>query len=156
MRDEPVEFGNLLARIESIISGKGNMTEKMQDVCDLLRNGVGYYDWVGFYLVDEDEDDMLVLGPYNGDPTEHVKIRFGEGICGQAAELEKTFLIQDVTKETNYLSCSSRVRSEIVVPILKEGIIVGELDIDSHEISPFSEEDRIFLEKVCGLLGVLF
>ena len=61
-----------------------------------------------------------------------------------------------MTKETNYLSCSSRVRSEIVVPILKEGIIVGELDIDSHEISPFSEEDRIFLEKVCGLLGELF
>ena len=156
MTDLSKEFDRLLARIESIISGKGNMTEKMQDVCDLLRNGVTYYDWVGFYLVDEDENEMLHLGPFNGDPTEHVKIRFGEGICGQAADLKRTFLIQDVTKETNYLSCSTKVRSEIVVPILKEGIIVGELDIDSHELSPFTEDDQVFLEKVCGLLESLF
>ena len=156
MTDRSKEFDRLLARIGTIIHGAGDTKEKMQGICDLLRNDVACYDWVGFYLVDEDEDDMLHLGPFNGDPTDHVKIRFGEGICGQAANLKRTFLVQDVTKETNYLSCSSRVRSEIVVPILKGGIIVGELDIDSHELSPFTEDDQEFLEKVCGWLGDLF
>ena len=156
MTDGKVQFDNLLGRIRDIIESPMDRNRKMQEICDLLRDNVPYYDWVGFYLVDEDKSDMLHLGPFNGAPTEHTKIRFGEGICGQAADLKRTFLIQDVTKETNYLSCSSRVRSEIVVPFMKGDQVVGELDIDSHELSPFSDADRVFLEKVCELLGELF
>lgn len=115
-----------------------------------MRNHVSYYDWVGFYFV---EDGKLKLGPFVGEPTEHVEIPFGVGICGQAAEREKTFVVQDVSKETNYLSCSPKTKAEIVVPIFKDGRIIGELDIDSHSFSPFSEEDRRFLEKVCELVS---
>ena len=98
----------------------------------------------------------LLLGPFEGEPTEHVKISFSRGICGKAAEIKKTFVVQDVSKETNYLSCSPKVKSEIVVPIFKNGKIAGELDIDSHTPSPFTDEDKAFLEKICEMVSKLF
>ena len=101
-------------------------------------------------------DRELVLGPCVGTPTDHVKIPFGRGICGQAAEREETFIVQDVSKECNYLSCSISVKAEIVLPIFKDGRIVGELDIDSHRLSPFTDADRGFLEKVCKIVAQLF
>ena len=82
-----------------------------------------------------------------------MRIKFGQGICGQAAEKLSTFIVQDVSKETNYLACSPFVKSEIVVPIFKDGNFVAELDIDSHKLSPFSEEDKDFLEKVCEIIS---
>ena len=104
---------------------------------------------MGFYLTDPNAERELVLSPFAGAPTEHVRIPFGHGICGQAAERKQTFIVPDVAAETNYLSCSPMVKSEIVLPILKQGEILGELDIDSHTIDAFSEEDRTFLLKVC-------
>lgn len=89
-----------------------------------------------------------MLGPFEGEPTQHTRIPFGRGICGQAAELRKTFLVQDVSKETNYLSCSANVKSEIVIPIFKNEEVVGELDVDSHALSPFNKEDETFLKKI--------
>jgi len=82
-----------------------------------------------------------------------VRIPFGRGICGQAAERKETFVVQDVSKETNYLSCSPEVKSEIVVPIMKDGRVLGELDIDSHSLAPFTDEDREFLENICRLIS---
>ena len=97
--------------------------------------------------------EELVLGPYVGAETEHVRIPFGKGICGQAAASGETIIIQDVTKVSNYLSCAPDVVSEIVVPIFSNGQIVGELDIDSHELGPFSWEDRDLLENICSALS---
>ena len=95
----------------------------------------------------------VLLGPFVGAPTEHVRIPFGKGICGQAAAVRETVIIQDVSKVSNYLSCAPDVRSEIVVPIFDaEGLIAGELDIDSHELAPFSFHDREFLEYICRKL----
>lgn len=118
-------------------------------------DNVSHYDWVGFYLVDKTRENELVLGPFEGEPTEHVRIPFGRGVCGQVVELGKTFIVQDVSKETSYLSCSPKVKSEIVVPIFKNGEIVGELDVDSHALSPFTGEDRVFLEKICEIVSKL-
>jgi GAF domain-containing protein len=114
---------------------------------------VSYYSWVGFYVVDKDRKNELVLGPFEGEPTEHTRIPFGRGICGQAAALRETFLVQDVSKETNYLSCSANVKSEIVIPIFKKGKVVGELDIDSHVLSPFTKEDEAFLKKISEIVS---
>lgn len=144
-----VDFDLLLSRVNEIINNFQNEYEKLKSICELLKNNVDHYDWVGFYFVGNIKKDELVLGPFAGEPTEHVKIKFGDGICGQAAEMKDVFVVQDVAKETNYLSCSPKVKSEIVVPILKNGEIVGELDIDSHKTEPFTEKDKIFLEKVC-------
>ncbi len=121
----------------------------MKEICGLLREELEGYDWVGFYLVENGE---LVLGPYVGEPTDHTNIDFGEGICGQAADREETFLVDDVDQENNYLSCSSKVKSEIVVPIFKDGKVIGEIDIDSHKKSNFDEEDKDLLDEIAALV----
>ena len=146
-------FADLKERIDEILAAPRERERTLKSICRLLRNWVEFYHWVGFYLV-EDSNDILVLGPFIGEPTEHVRIPFGKGICGQAAAVGETVIIQDVSKVTNYLSCAPDVRSEIVVPIFdREGRIAGELDIDSHDLAPFSFHDRDFLEYICRRLS---
>lgn len=159
------DFETLLANIAEIVEdAKANRMghpdetktpHALQTICSLLKEQVAHYDWVGFYLVDPHSDRELILGPYAGAPTDHIRIPFGRGICGQAAATEATFVIQDVLEETNYLSCSPDVRSEIVLPIMKGPQIAGELDIDSHKLAPFTDEDEAFLEDVCDLIAPL-
>jgi len=145
-------FSELLGEIEGLVSSQGEGNALLERVCGLLKERVESYDWVGFYLVDVERERELVLGPFAGEPTDHKRIRFGQGICGQAADLLKVFIVPDVTKESNYLSCNARVRSEIVVPLFRGETLVGELDIDSHLPDPFDEKDRLFLEKVGALV----
>ena len=154
-RDKGQLFNFLLNRVREIVQEPSGTNGKLLAICKLLMNNVPHYDWVGFYFADQSKGE-LVLGPFVGDPTEHVRIPFGKGICGQAAERKATFIVQDISKEINYLSCSPNVQSEIVVPIFKNGEILGELDIDSHTLSPFKEEDRKFLENVCEIVSNLF
>jgi L-methionine (R)-S-oxide reductase len=148
-------FPDLLGRVRATLAAEDERDVKLERICALLHAEVPHYNWVGFYLVDPDADRELVLGPYVGAPTEHTRIAFGKGICGQAADTEKTFIIQDVAQETNYLSCSPDVRAEIVVPVMQDGIVLGELDIDSHALAPFSREDRSFLEAICAEVAPL-
>jgi GAF domain-containing protein len=148
MADKSEMFRFLVRKIRGVLKSSVDRDEKLKTVCKLLKDDVPYYNWVGFYIVDNRRKNELVLGSFEGEPTEHSRIPFGRGICGQAAELRKTFLVQDVSKETNYLSCSVNVKSEIVVPIFKKGEVVGELDVDSHSLSPFNREDETFLKKI--------
>jgi len=148
-------FNSLLDEIEEIAGNRMSRNDKLSAVCELLRKNVKHYNWVGFYIADN-STRKLSLEHFSGEPTEHTKIDFGEGICGQSAQTKNIFVVQDVSKETNYLSCSPNVKSEIVLPIFKNEQIVGELDIDSHFISPFTDEDKIFLEKVCRIVSHLF
>ena len=148
-------FSELLGEIEGLVSSQGEGNALLERVCGLLKERVESYDWVGFYLVDVERERELVLGPFAGEPTDHKRIRFGQGICGQAADLLKVFIVPDVTKESNYLSCSAQVRSVIVVPLFRGETLVGELDIDSRLPDPFDERDRLFLEKVGALAAPL-
>lgn len=148
-------FNFMINRIMRIAKSATSRAEKLQKICNEMKENISYYDWVGFYIADESKKE-LTLGPFAGEPTEHTNIPFGKGICGQAVDKKDTFIIQDVTKETNYLSCSPNVKSEIVVPIMKNETIIGELDIDSHTISPFNNEDKKFLEDVCNTVAQLF
>lgn len=142
----------MLDRIKALLEGSQPPRARLQEICRLLRDQVAHYDWVGFYLVAESGHE-LVLGPYEGEATEHVRIPFGRGICGQAAERKETFVVPDVRDEPNYLSCSPKVRSEIVVPIFRDGELVGELDIDSHTPAPFTDDDIGLLEEICRRVG---
>lgn len=155
MKAKMERFHLLLNRVKEIVDSPFDRNEKLRTICKFLRDNVSYHDWVGFYIVDESKR-QLVLGAFVGESTEHVRIPFGKGICGQAAEAMKTLVVQNVSKETNYLSCSSKVRSEIVVSIFENGEIMGELDIDSHILSPFTQEDRKFLGNVCKIVSRLF
>jgi GAF domain-containing protein len=151
MDDKKTLFISIRADVDTLLAAAGSLESKLRRIATLLSNEIEYYDWVGFYLV-EGNSKELVLGPFVGAETEHVRIPFGKGICGQAAATGETIIIQDVTKVTNYLSCAPDVVSEIVVPIFSGGRIVGELDIDSHELGPFSWEDRELLEYICAAL----
>jgi GAF domain-containing protein len=123
----------------------------VQEVVDLLHDRVDHYSWVGIYLV---EGDDLVLGPWKGpEATEHVRIPVGQGVCGAAAASGQTEVVDDVNADPRYLACFPSTRSEIVVPISREGRVVGEIDIDSDRPAAFGEADREFLERVAELIG---
>jgi GAF domain-containing protein len=123
--------------------------ERLQALCAFLHDRVPHYDWFGFYIARRSES-LLDLGPFAGENTEHVLIPFGRGICGQAAASRETFVVDDVSAASNYLACSLKVKSEIVVPVLDpvSGDVGGEIDIDSHEVAAFGPEDRAFLERL--------
>ncbi len=108
---------------------------------------------MGFYVINKQVSTELQLEFYEGEPTEHLRIPFGKGVCGQAAMLRKTLVVQDVSKEDNYLPCSLKVKSEIVIPIFRNKVIVGELDIDSHTVSPFTSDDEVFLNKIAEMVS---
>jgi L-methionine (R)-S-oxide reductase len=150
---ESLDF--LTEKIREIANSELDKNAKLKAICKSLRDNVPHYNWVGFYLVDKTRQNELILGPFEGEPTEHERIQFGEGICGQAAQLKRTFVVQDVSKETNYLSCSLNVKSEIVMPIFKNEEIAGELDIDSHTLSAFAHQDKVFLGKICKIVSKL-
>ncbi len=141
-------FAVLKTKVKAIIQDTSlDSTEKMQSICDTLQNGVSYYDWVGFYFKNGDKRE-LKLGPYTGEPTDHTIIPFGKGICGQVAESNQNFVVPDVQAQDNYIACSITVKSEIVVPLFKNGENIGQIDIDSNTPDPFTEEDERFLEYV--------
>lgn len=146
----------LLRSVDVMIETQEERDRILQQICELLASVVSVFDWVGFYLRDEEKDRELVLGPYVGEPTEHTRIPFGKGICGQAAESEETFVVQDVSQATNYLSCSIHVQAEIVVPVMKEGRFVAELDIDSHTRNSISDRHQSLCEQICDKVAVLF
>ncbi len=157
-------MANTLATFEKIVKEtigfcaleSSSAQDAMEFVCKQIHHNCENYEWVGFYLCSTQEKDMLILGPYEGEVTDHVKIPFGKGICGQAAVNQETFLIDDVTKEDNYIACSIHVKSEIVVPMFKNQTMIGQIDIDSSVINAFSSYDQIFLEKICQIIAEKF
>lgn len=143
----------LKKRLSSILeSPSTNINDKLEKICHLLDQEIPYYNWTGFYFKNGDKEE-LILGPYVGAPTDHTVIPFGKGICGQVAVSNETFVVSDVNKESNYLSCSIDTKAEIVVPIIKNGENIGQIDIDSHSLDPFTDEDRELLEWLCNEIG---
>ncbi|MBD3277339.1 MAG: GAF domain-containing protein [Candidatus Aegiribacteria sp.] len=136
----------LKQELKHLIKSIDDPSDLLSKVCECLCEKMEWCDWAGYYVVDPQGTNELVLGPYCGESTEHTHIGFGEGICGQAASTLKTFIVDDVSLESNYLSCSPEVKSEIVVPVFFEGDIVGEIDLDSHRKQGFDQEDRKVLE----------
>lgn len=151
-----MSFEILKPAVSEIVNNDSmNREEKLLSICQLLTDSVPYYNWVGFYFANH-ETQTLHLGPYVGAPTDHTVIPFGKGICGQVAVSNSNFVVPDVSAQDNYIACSLTVKSEIVVPLFVEGINIGQIDIDSHELDPFSEADERFLEYVNQEIAKLF
>lgn len=149
-------FPQLKSKISDIVREAGKDTdEKLLAICQLLKENVPYYDWVGFYFRNGDKEE-LKLGPYAGEPTEHTIIPFGKGICGQVAVSNQNFVVPDVSAQDNYIACSITVKAEIVVPLFVNGKNIGQIDIDSNTPDPFSEEDERFLEYINQEVARLF
>lgn len=151
-----MQFDSLKPHIQALLQNKQlDRTEKLQQLCDWLRQEIPYYNWVGFYFANH-ENKTLHLGPYAGEATDHTVIPFGKGICGQVAESNQNFVVPDVQAQDNYIACSFTVKSEIVVPLFVNGNNIGQIDIDSHVLDPFTEADERFLEWVNEEVAILF
>jgi L-methionine (R)-S-oxide reductase len=123
----------------------------LAEVCRYLVHEFPHYPWVGIYRLD---GTTLVLDAYNGpEATEHVRIPIDRGICGQAARENRTVIVDDVQASPDYLACFLSTRSEIVVPIREGTTVLGEIDIDGHQLKAFDASDRRFLERVAAKLG---
>ena len=140
---------------EVLIQDNQTRDEKLKNLCQLLHDNVPYYNWVGFYFANH-ENKTLHLGSYVGAETDHTVIPFGKGICGQVAVSNENFVVPDVAAQDNYIACSFTVKSEIVVPLFVNGENIGQIDIDSHVLNPFTEADERFLEFVNLEVAKLF
>ena len=147
-------FDRLSPKITALINESTATEDTLLNICTLLNSEVSYYDWVGFYFKNGNKKE-LKLGPYVGAPTDHTIIPFGKGICGQVAVSNQNFVVPDVKAQDNYIACSISVKSEIVVPILVDGENVGQIDIDSNTLDPFTKNDEEFLEFVCAKVATL-
>ncbi|SMO62253.1 GAF domain-containing protein [Gracilimonas mengyeensis] len=150
---ELTSYETLVSKTDEILNKEVTRDEKLFAICELLADNVDTFDWVGFYMADPEGKKELVLGPFVGPATDHKRIPFGRGICGQVAESHETFVSQDVKSEENYLSCSVSVQSEIVVPIMKGEEFVAQLDIDSNTKGSITDEQQKLLEEICEKLS---
>jgi|TARA_B100001093_G_C26848733_1_gene1024088 GAF domain-containing protein len=147
-------FEKLKSEITVLIENSKEVNQTLTSICDALKSKIPHYDWVGFYFKN-DKKRELVLGPYAGKPTDHSTIPFGKGICGQVAVSNKNFVVPDVQAQDNYIACSLEVKSEIVIPIFVKGENIGQIDIDSNTLNPFSKADETFLEFICAKVATL-
>ena len=149
-------FDLLKPQVLNILSQENQTRdEKLYRLCELLESSISYYTWVGFYFANH-ETQTLHLGPYVGAATDHTVIPFGKGICGQVAVSNENFVVPDVQAQDNYIACSFTVKSEIVVPLFVNGVNIGQIDIDSNVLNPFTEKDERFLEFVNSEVSRLF
>lgn len=147
----PVSFDDLNTKLERVF-GSGSQSKAVLDfVTRELRRSVRHYSWVGIYAV---EGDSLVLRSWSGPAsTQHARIPIGEGICGLAAHRSETVVVPDVSKDPRYLECFPSTKAEIVVPIRADSKVIGEIDVDSDDLDPFSDDDRSFLEGLAPELA---
>ena len=149
-----MKLEQLQNHVANILKEDVSLDNKLQNICDYLKNEISYYDWVGFYFKNGDKEE-LKLAQYSGEETEHTIIPFGKGICGQVAVSNENFVVQDVSDQENYISCGWKVKSEIVIPIFVNGENVGQIDIDSHTVNPFTNDDEKLLEFICSQVSFL-
>ena len=142
------KYQTLLPQIKSLIEGENDLIANLANVSAALKETFGFF-WVGFYLVKEDE---LVLGPFQG-PIACTRIRLGKGVCGTAWKEGRTLIVPDVEQFPGHIACSSDSKSEIVVPVLQQGEVIGVLDIDSNELDSFDTIDARYLEEICTYIG---
>lgn len=144
----------LLKELENLASGASNAKTFMQRLADRVHSVMPRYNSVSFRLIDDADPGMLILGPYTGSFTPQPRIAFGQGLCGTAAVLEKTVVVNDVSSDSRYVQGSSMVKSEMVVPIFVRGKFTAEIDVQSYFAGTFNEaDDRSFMESCAKAVG---
>jgi L-methionine (R)-S-oxide reductase len=141
---------DVLTKIRTASERERDGTRLLEMAVSTLKSDMPDYTWVGIYVLVGNE---LVLGPYRGKPSPHTHIPVGRGICGAAAAEKTTIIVDDVNADPRYLACSLDTQSEIVVPIMRGGEVLGEIDVDSDRLAAFGDADRRMLEAVAALLA---
>ncbi|MEZ2348297.1 GAF domain-containing protein [Terriglobus sp. RCC_193] len=146
-------YTGILAEIAAFATTAPSLESLQNFIVDIIPSRLPHYNWTGFYMLDPNDAEMLVLGPFRGAPTEHTRIPIHQGICGAAVAQNQTVIVDDVHSDPRYLACSIETKSEIVVPIHAHGKVIGEIDIDSHDAAAFTAADRDFLEECATIIG---
>ncbi|WP_258100450.1 GAF domain-containing protein [Marinoscillum pacificum] len=146
--DKIEKYESLIPQIEALISGESDMVANLANISAALRYGMDFF-WVGFYMVKEDQ---LVLGPFQG-PIACTRINKGKGVCGSVWEKGITAVVPNVDEYPGHIACSSDSKSEIVVPIKKDGEVIGVLDVDSDQLESFDDIDQKYLERLMDSLS---
>jgi L-methionine (R)-S-oxide reductase len=141
------QYQSLIPQIKALLEGETDLVANLANITGALKEQFNWF-WVGFYLVKEEQ---LVLGPFQG-PVACTRINKGRGVCGTCWAKAETLIVPDVEKFPGHIACSSLSRSEIVVPLLKDGNVWGVLDVDSELLDQFDETDRKFLEMIVSLV----
>lgn len=144
------QYENLIPQLKALVEGEQNRIANLANITASLKETFHFF-WVGFYLVEGDE---LVLGPFQG-PIACTRIRKGKGVCGAAWKQKQTIVVPDVDAFPGHIACSSISKSEIVVPIFKNGQVVGVLDVDSENYNTFDTNDAHYLNQICQWLSDL-
>lgn len=142
------KYRDLLPQLHALVSTETDFIANLANVAAALKQTFGFF-WVGFYIVKGDE---LVLGPFQG-PIACTRIRIGRGVCGTAWKEVRTLIVPDVEQFPGHIACSSDSKSEIVVPMIRQGEVVGVLDIDSDTLDSFDTVDARYLEEICTYIG---
>lgn len=137
------QYQSLLPQVQALITGEPDLVANLANVVAALKEQFGWL-WIGFYLVKKDE---LVLAPFQG-PVACTRIRKGRGVCGTSWEKATTLIVPDVEKFPGHIACSSLSRSEIVLPVIRNGVVIGVLDADSERLNEFDETDKRYLEQI--------
>ncbi|HKE09350.1 MAG TPA: GAF domain-containing protein [Candidatus Acidoferrum sp.] len=148
-----VKSADLISEVDALAKSATSAEGLMKSIVALLHEKLTKYNWVGFYMLEKEGGNALVLGPFKGTMTPHTRIPLNQGICGAAASSGKTIVVGDVNADPRYLACSIETKSEIVVPVFVRGKVAGELDIDSHFRAAFGAEDRKLCEHAAAVLG---
>ena len=142
------EYQSLIPQVKGLLTGETDLIANMANVIAALKEQFQWL-WVGFYVVKNNE---LVLAPFQG-PVACTRIQKGRGVCGSSWQQAKTLIVPDVEKFPGHIACSSLSKSEIVVPVIKDGEVVAVLDVDSEEYNFFDDTDRQFLEEIVCLIN---
>ncbi len=142
------KYRTLLPQIRALCAGEPNLVANLANTASALKMTFDFF-WVGFYLVENEE---LVLGPFQG-PIACTRIAYGKGVCGSSWKQDETLVVPDVEAFPGHIACSSESKSEIVVPIRKNGRITAILDVDSNALNDFDAIDELHLNELCAWLG---
>ncbi len=146
--DKAARYAEVEAEILAVLDGEPNRIARMATVASMLADAFPVFFWTGFYIVDPDRSDELVVGPYQG-TLGCLRIAFGRGVCGTAARERATQIVADVHAFPGHIACDSRSASEIVVPVLDaSGVLIAVFDVDATEISAFDAVDAQALERL--------
>lgn len=146
--DKAARYAEVEAEILAVLDGEPNLTARMATVSSMLADAFEHFFWTGFYVVDPDKADELVVGPYQG-TLGCLRIAFGRGVCGAAAATRATQIVEDVHAFPGHIACDSRSESEIVVPVLNaSGALIAVFDVDATVKAAFDAEDRTALERL--------
>lgn len=145
--DKATKYAGLFPQIQALVGNEKDAVANLANVAAALKESFNFF-WVGFYLV---KDNELVLGPFQG-PVACTRIQSGKGVCGTAWEKAETLIVDDVDKFPGHIACSALSKSEIVVPLMRDGEVIGVLDVDSDELATFDDVDAKHLIELCEWL----